>query len=163
NGTVNLTSNDPAANDLGSVTLSGGGASINATLFTAASITLTASDGSISGNTAITVNPAAATPLQVNPVNSPIAGPSSIFTVLAEAAYSNVDTNYSGTVTFSSSDGSASLPPDSTLTNGFATFSAIFNTTGTQTLTATDTGNSSITGSITVNVASAAVGIGATG
>src|SRR5215467_3936233 len=55
-------------------------------------------------------------------------------------------TGYSGTVHFASSDGSAILPANSTLTNGARTFSATLNTSGNQTLTATDTVTPSITG-----------------
>jgi uncharacterized protein (TIGR03437 family) len=55
------------------------------------------------------------------------------------------DTSYSGTIHFTSSDGSAVLPADSTLTNGTGTFSVTLETTGNQTLTATDTSVSAIT------------------
>ena len=46
--------------------------------------------------------------------------------------------NYSGTVTLTSSDPLAVLPPTVTFVNGYAHFKVTFNTSGTQTLTATD-------------------------
>ncbi|MFZ1217721.1 MAG: hypothetical protein WAO00_00440, partial [Chthoniobacterales bacterium] len=51
-----------------------------------------------------------------------------------------------GTVHFTSSDGSAELPADGTLTNGTGSRSATFHTEGAQTITATDTVTPSITG-----------------
>ena len=48
------------------------------------------------------------------------------------------------------------MPANATLTNGVGTFTAILKTAGSQTLTATDTANSGITGSaINVNAAAA--------
>ena len=71
--------------------------------------------------------------------------------------YGNKATGYGGTVHFSSSDGGASLPADSTLTNGAGTFSATLQTAGNQTITATDTVTSTVTGtSNTVAVSAAA-------
>ncbi|MGC1490881.1 MAG: choice-of-anchor D domain-containing protein, partial [Candidatus Acidiferrum sp.] len=62
---------------------------------------------------------------------------------------------YAGTVHFTSTDPSASLPANSTLTNGSGTFSATLKTAGSQTITATDTVTSSITGtSNTITVGS---------
>ena len=56
---------------------------------------------------------------------------------------------------FTSTDGAAVLPANSTLTNGTGTFSATLKTVGTQTITATDTVTASITGaSGTIVVAS---------
>jgi sugar lactone lactonase YvrE len=72
------------------------------------------------------------------------------FTVTALDALGSVVTNYTGTVTFTSSDGSAALPGSYTFTpadQGRHTFTATFNTVGTQTLTARDQAMPSITGS----------------
>src|SRR5204863_507644 len=74
--------------------------------------------------------------------------------------YGNTVTGYSGTVAFSSSDSAAILPGNSTLTKGSGTFTAAMETVGTQSLTATDTGNSSLTGTqsgIKVNAALAVI------
>jgi len=60
-------------------------------------------------------------------------------------------------VHFTSTDGAAILPANSTLTNGVGTFSSTLNTAGSQTITATDTVTSSITGtSNTITVTSTA-------
>ena len=67
------------------------------------------------------------------------------FTVRALNQFNTTATNYAGTVHFTSTS-QGGLPPDSTLTNGFGTFSANLQTLGTHTITATDTVNASITG-----------------
>ncbi len=78
-------------------------------------------------------------------------------TVTALNFYGNVVTGYSGTVHFTSSDGAAALPADTTLTSGTGSFQATLNTDGYQTVTATDTVTSSITGtSGTITVGSPA-------
>src|SRR5207249_3571621 len=82
-------------------------------------------------------------------VNAPATATAGIafsFTVTAEDQFGNIATSYAGTVHFTSSDTGATLPPNSTLTNGTGTFSATLVTAGSQTITATDTVNSSITG-----------------
>ncbi len=61
-------------------------------------------------------------------------------------------TGYTGTVHFTSSDPLAILPADAPLTNGVGTFNATLRAPGSQTLTATDTVNSAITGSATITV-----------
>ena len=78
-------------------------------------------------------------------------------TVTALDPYGNTATGYTGTVKLSSSDGAATFPvnnytfansgnsPD----NGVHAFSTTLNTAGSQTITVTDAGNSSITGSST--------------
>jgi hypothetical protein len=58
----------------------------------------------------------------------------------------NTVTGYTGTVHFTSTDSLATLPANSTLTNGMGTFSATLYTAGSQTITATDMGNSSVVG-----------------
>ncbi|MEY2504879.1 MAG: hypothetical protein QOG27_1159, partial [Verrucomicrobiota bacterium] len=68
------------------------------------------------------------------------------FTVTARDQFNTTVTAYPGTVHFTSSDGSAVLPADGTLTNGTGSRSATFQTEGAQTITATDTVTPSITG-----------------
>jgi len=68
------------------------------------------------------------------------------FTVTALDAAGNKAAGYSGTVHFTSSDGSAILPADSKLTDGVGIFQATLNTTGDRKITATDTTTASITG-----------------
>lgn len=68
------------------------------------------------------------------------------FTVTAQDSNSQPYPGYTGTVHFSSSDPNAMLPPNATLVNGTGTFSATMATSPSQTITATDTSLSSITG-----------------
>jgi hypothetical protein len=96
--------------------------------------------------------------LVVSGPTSTTAGNAGTFTVTADYANGTIDTGYSGTVAITSSDGQAVLPADVTISNGTAQFSATLKTAGTQSLTATDTTTSTITGSdtgITVAPASA--------
>src|SRR5262249_29788442 len=91
--------------------------------------------------------------------SSVTAGISGAFTVTAKDAFGNVATGYTGTVHVTSSDGQATLPANSTLSNGTANFGATLKTAGTQSITAMDTISSGITGSqtgITVNAAAVA-------
>jgi hypothetical protein len=68
------------------------------------------------------------------------------FTVMALDQFNNAVPAYAGTVHFTSSDGAAVLPANATLTNGTRTFAATLKTAGNQTIGATDTANTSITG-----------------
>ena len=80
------------------------------------------------------------------------AGTSQSFTVTAYDSFGNVATNYTGTVQFSSTDGQASLPASTALSpedQGTATFTATLDTAGQQSITATDSSTSSVTGSET--------------
>jgi hypothetical protein len=80
------------------------------------------------------------------------AGGSYSFTVTALNANDQVDTGYTGTVTFTSSDPLAVLPANYTFKasdDGTHTFTVVFKTAGTQSLTVTDTSNSGETGSET--------------
>ena len=135
-----------------------------ATLKTAGTQSLTATDTAAASLTAtqgnITVNPAAASKFLLSAPSSATAGTSFSLTVTAEDAYGNVATGYTGTVHFTSSDGQAALPADYTFTpgdGGVHTFTVTLKTAGSQTVTATDTASSSITGqaSLTVNPAAA--------
>ncbi len=86
------------------------------------------------------------------------AGGSATFTVVAENAAGTAATGYLGTVGFSSSDAQAVLPASATLFNGIGTFTATLKTAGAQTLTATDTGNSALTGTSSAIVVNPAAG-----
>jgi autotransporter-associated beta strand protein len=152
-GTVHFTSSDPQATLPADSTLTNGVGTFTATLRTAGSQAISARDtanSSITGTSnAIVVSPAAATHFSIS---APTAATGAFsFTVTALDAFNNVATGYTGTVHFTSSDPLAVLPADATLTNGVGTFSATLRTGGNQTLTATDTVNSSITGSITIS------------
>jgi uncharacterized delta-60 repeat protein len=157
-GTAHFTSSDskavlPAdytftATDSGSHSFSNG-----ATLKTAGTQSITATDtvtSTITGQASIKVNAAAASVLVVSGFPSPIAhGTAANFTVTAQDAYGNVATGYRGTVHFTSSDAAAALPANYAFTSadaGVHTFTATLNTVGTQSITATDTIHSGITG-----------------
>jgi hypothetical protein len=91
------------------------------------------------------------------PPNPSAVGTAEPFMVTAEDAQGRTVKGYTGTVTFTSTDGTAVLPPNSTLTLGVGSFTVTFNTEGVQTITATDTANSALKGSATVNVQSPTV------
>jgi hypothetical protein len=140
-----------------SVTVSNGVAVFNnLVLDKAGTYTLRVTDGSLGGAVSnsftVTVAQAVCFAVTIAPGNF-TAGGSATLTVTALDPFGNVVTNYSGTVTFSSSDCEASLPPNATLVGGTGTFSVTLNTPGTQTVTATDTFNSGLTGNATVTVA----------
>jgi hypothetical protein len=81
--------------------------------------------------------------------SSTIAGTAGSFTVTVKYADGSIDTNYTGTVVFTSSDRQALLPADYTFTAadaGVHTFSATLLTAGTQSITATDFTSASVTG-----------------
>jgi hypothetical protein len=104
------------------------------------SVLLNAADGSASPQ---------ASSFAVSGFPSPTAGAPGSFTVTAKMADGTTDTNYTGTVHFTSSDSEAVLPADYTFTAadaGVHTFSATFRTAGTQSITATDTAPTKITG-----------------
>jgi hypothetical protein len=88
----------------------------------------------------------------VSAPSSSIAGVSLNVTVTALDALSNIVTGYAGTVHFTSSDPSAVLPQDSTLTNGQGSFAVTLRTAGLESIAATDRTNPSLTGSSAVTV-----------
>jgi hypothetical protein len=89
---------------------------------------------------------ATATHLVVSAPSSATAGTSFSITVSALDGTDTIDPTYTGTVQFTSSDDSANLPANSTLVSGTATFTVTLETAGDQSITATDTANSAITG-----------------
>ncbi len=166
-GTVHFTSSDAQAVLPANYTFTGGDAgahTFSVTLKTAGTQSITATDtvtGTITGvQSGITVNPAGrpAAPSRASPAPT-TAGAAHNVTVTAHDAFGNVATGYTGTVTFTSSDGQAVLPANYTFTGGDAgvhTFSVTLKTAGTQSITATDTVTGTITGTqsaITVNPA----------
>jgi hypothetical protein len=172
-GTVHFTSSDSTAQLPANYTFTAadnGTHTFSATLKTAGSQSLTATDtltGSVTGTqSGIVVTPAAASSFVVAGFPSPIqAGDTGTFTVTAKDAYGNTATGYTGTVHFSSSDPQAALPGDYTFTatdHGLHTFGAALYTVGTQSLTATDTADPTITGTLAgiVVTASSAPGTG---
>jgi hypothetical protein len=80
---------------------------------------------------------------------SAVAGSPLSFTVVALDALNTEVGTYSGTVRFTSTDGQAALPANSTLVGGQGNFSATFKTVGSQSITATDMVKTTITGATT--------------
>jgi uncharacterized delta-60 repeat protein len=154
-GTVHLSCSDPQAGLSPDAGLNNGFGTFAATLKTADTQMITATDivqGSITGTQRdIVVNPAAARTLTVaNYPSATTAGDTHSFTVTAEDFYGNTARGYTGSVRFNSSDWQAHLPDPTQLTNGFGSCTATLKTAAdTQSITATDSITGSITGSQT--------------
>jgi hypothetical protein len=163
-GTVHFTSSDPQAVLPANSTLSNGVGTFLVTLKTAGDQSITATDtttGVITGyEWDITVNPAAAAKFILSAPARVARGAAFSMTLTVEDAFGNVATGYTGTVHFSSSDSTASLPADYTFTArdaGTRTFtlpvtSVVLRQKGKQTLTATDTANRALTATDTISV-----------
>jgi hypothetical protein len=165
-GQVHFSSTDPAAvlpADYTFTTADAGVHTFTVTLKTTGSRTVGVAAGVLTGNTALTVNPAVTSKLVVAGFPSPVtAGVAGMLTVTAQDAYGNTTPAYTGKVHFSSSDAQAALPDDYTFVagnHGVHTFNGIvLKTAATQTVTAADTATGSITGTqggIVVNPAAA--------
>ncbi len=148
-GTVHFDSSDAQAVLPADSRLTNGVGTFSVKFKTVGGQTITASDTlkpSISGSADYGVTAGPATRFTVvTPASDPVGGTFN-FKVSAQDAYNNAATKYSGTVHFSSTDPLAKLPPNSPLTSGTGTFSAILATQASETITATDTVTSSITG-----------------
>jgi hypothetical protein len=162
-GTVHFISSDGKASLPANYTFTASDAGVHtfsATLKTAGAQSLTATDttsASITGTDAgIMVDPAAAFQFVITAPSSVTAGVSFSLTVKVEDAYGNVVTNFSGTIHFSSTDPRARLPHNYTFTaadQGVHTFTGlVLRTKGKQTITITDTLDSAVTDSVTINV-----------
>src|SRR5207302_1845462 len=130
---------------------------VSATFRSAGNDTITGTDTAVSTITGTSAPPVVVTGLTttthfgVSVAGTPAAGTPFSFTVTAEDQFNNpTGAAYTGTVHFSSSSSSASLPADSTLTNGTGTFSATYTSSGT--LVASDTNLTGITGSTFINL-----------
>ncbi len=158
-GTVHFTSNDSAAVLHADSTLTSGVGSLATTLNTVFSAILnnaksvTATDTvttTITGTSnSVHVLPAPATKYLVTTASTDVtAGVEFTLSVSATDASNVVDIAYSGTVHFTSTDGIASLPADTTLTSGQGQFNVVLrtDTPASNTITATDTVTTSITG-----------------
>ncbi len=133
----------------------------NVMLETASTQSITATDtvtGSITGSqSGITVKPAAAAQFILSAPSSATKGTAFSVTLTVEDAYGNVVTGYTGTVSFTSSDSTASLPANFTFKAGDAGVHTFVNGVtmkkkGTQTLTVTDTQNSALTATDSITV-----------
>ena len=168
-GTVHVTSSDGQAVLPGNATLTNGVGSFDVTLKTAGTRSITATDTvtpSITGvQSGLVVTHAAATHYTVTGGVNVTAGGVEHLTVTALDPFGNTATGYSGTVHVTSSDGQAVLPSNAALTNGVGSFDVTLKTAGPQTITATDTVTSSVTGvqSSLIVTAAAATHLGVTG
>ena len=150
-GTVGFTSSDGQGNLPGAYSFTAadyGRHTFSATLKTAGTQSITATDmaapavtGTESG---IAISAASAAHLSVASPANTTAGTAFSITVTALDAFNNVATNYTGTVSFTSTDSSAVLPGGYTFTaadNGMHTFTngVTLKTAGSQTITATGT------------------------
>jgi hypothetical protein len=160
-GTVHFTSTDPRAVLPANTTLTHGTGTFVATLETAGLQSITATDtttGAMTGYEAlISVTPAAASQFVLSAPSIVTLGAAFSVTLTVEDAYGNVVTGYTGTVHFTSSDGTASLPADYTFSaadGGVHTFTGlVLHKKGKQqTLTVTDTLDSSLTATDSISV-----------
>jgi hypothetical protein len=163
-GTVHFSSSDPQAvlpADYSFTAADRGVHTSSATLKTAGSQSITATDtliGTLTASaTGIVVQPAVASLFILSAPSSVTHGAAFSVTLTVEDAYGNVVTGYTGTVHFTSSDGTASLPADYTFTAadaGVHTFTnLVLRKKGKQTLlTATDTLDSALTATDALSV-----------
>jgi hypothetical protein len=159
-GTVNFTTSDTSPGVVlpADSQLTNGQGTFAVTLINAYQHSITASDSanSLRGAVNVTVIAAPADHLHVGTKYPVLAGFPFDIVVIANDRYGNIDRSYAdrGTVHFTSSDTSPGvvLPADSSVPNGFYLFRAKLDRAGTQTVTATDTQVSSITGTLTVFV-----------
>jgi hypothetical protein len=162
-GTIHISSSDPQAvlpADYTFTAADQGAHTFNATLGTAGSQSITVTDTSngtlIGSESGIVVQPAAATKFVLGAPSSVTSGQKFSVTLTVEDAFGNIVTGYTGTAHFSSSDGTATLPRDYTFKAsdaGVHTFTGlVLRKRGNQTLTVTDTQNSSLTATDSITV-----------
>ena len=159
-GTVHFTSSDAQAVLPANATLTNGSGTFSVTLRTSGSQTITATDtvtSTITGTSPDIATSGPATHFALGVPASATTGVGFNITVMAQDQSNSTALSYRGTVHFTSSDGQALLPANATLTNGVGTFSVTLNTTGTQTIAATDVVTSTITGTSSGIAVAAAV------
>jgi hypothetical protein len=162
-GKVHFTSNDANATLPLNTQLTGGTGQFTATFAGQGFLTITATDTLLPSRTGTSNQvqtfvrgPATRFLVSLYPDVS-TAGSMFDFEITALDAFGHIAVGYLGTVRFTSSDGSATLPANSTMTNGVKLFSAAILTPGLHSITATDTLNSTLTGSFQIDVAPAAL------
>jgi hypothetical protein len=155
-GTVVFTSSDSQASLPANSTLTNGTGDFSATLKSAGSELVFATDtvtASMTGaSSPINVSPTTATHFSVATPAYANSGTALGIAVYALDAYNNIASSYSGVLHFTSSEGLATLPPDTAVTNGSTGSSLTMNTVGVQTVTATDTVTSIAGTSTPINV-----------
>ncbi len=162
-GTVRLTSSDAKAAlpaNYKFTAADAGNHTFSVTLKTAGTQSITVTDTTSAGLTGtqggITVKAGAASKFLISAPSSVSVGVPFSLTLTVQDAYGNVITGYTGTVRFTSTDSTAPLPANYTFTaaeQGVHTFTGlILRKKGNQKITITDTLNSSLTGSVAINV-----------
>ncbi len=148
-GTIRFSSTDVQAGLPATYTFAAGDAgshTFTATLKTAAAQTITATDTTTTAGSvttpSIAVSPAAASQFVLSGLSTTATvGQGLTVTVTAKDPYGNVATGYTGTVSFASSDSSATLPGRYTFTTqdaGKHTFGVTFATAGSESVTVSD-------------------------
>jgi hypothetical protein len=163
-GTVRFTSSDTRAVLPANYTFASadaGAHTFGVTLKTAGSRSITATDTLTNSLTAtaagIVVSAAAAAKFVLTAPASVTHGVRFSLTLTVQDAYGNAVTGYTGTVHFTSSDSTATLPASYTFTAADAGVhtcvnAAILRKKGTQTLTVTDLANGALTTTVSINV-----------
>jgi ELWxxDGT repeat protein len=162
-GTVHFSSTDARASLPANYAFTSGDAGMHTfrvTLKTAGTQSITATDTTTASLTStvggVMVNPAAASQFIIRAPSGVTHGVAFSLTVTVEDAYGNLISGYTGTIHFSSTDSTATLPADYTFTTadkGVHTFTGlILRKKGKQKITITDTLNSSLTASVSENV-----------
>ncbi len=146
-GTVTFTSTDGGATLPGDSTLTLGVGVFDISLASLGAQTVTATD-TVTGTITGTSNDIVMTIYRFNIFTTftCTAGAAILLTVVAVDTSDAIVSGYNGTVQFASSDGLATLPGDTALVAGQIGVFATLNTTGTQTVSATDTSDGSLTG-----------------
>src|SRR5581483_561128 len=124
-GSVHFASSDANATLPADAPVAGGVASFSVTPRTAGTLGLTVTDtaaASVAGSAGVQVSPLVATHFALSAPTTTAAGATLAFTVTALDVYGNTATGYAGTVHFTSTDASALLPADATLTAGVGMF-----------------------------------------
>lgn len=103
--------------------------------------------GTASGGATVNVTPGAVASLALAGGSGAI-GVARPITIVAHDSYGNNISAYTGKVHMTSSDAAAVLPADVALVNGIATVNVTLMTVGTQTITATDVNDATISGTI---------------
>lgn len=144
-GTVHVTSSDPSAVLPADAALVNGVVTVNVTLRTVGTQTITATDvadPAITGTTSSDATPPVPALFAVAGYPNSVAGVAHAFTVTVRDTIGQVATGFTGTVFFSSSDVQAGLPASYTFTAadaGTHTFSATLKTAGLQSIAVRDT------------------------
>jgi hypothetical protein len=159
-GTLHFTSTDAGATLPINSTLASGVGVFSSTMTIVDNQTITATDAvtsSITGDSDfvdVSPGPTTAFAMMRDDASEP-ANQDNDIDIDAVDAYGNRTPSYSGTVHWTTSDPNSAqniLPPDATLTLGIGDVEAWLRTPGVQTVTATDTVDSSITGFVTYTI-----------